>query len=154
MLTEICAYLKNYFDYGKFIGHIIVSDGVPYCDGEEIAIEDGQYFALFRQHFCLGVFKKGTDLVGTTKDIERGAVWLMDISQAVLDLAKEIADWQALYGAVDGTMLSPYTSESFGNYSYSKRGSGSSDGSGGGSPSWQDTFAARLALYRKIAIAH
>ena len=51
--------------------------------------------------------------------------------------------WREKYGAV---MDSPYTSESFGGYSYTKaNGAGDSTGSGG----WQAAFRARLNPYRK-----
>ena len=66
------------------------------------------------------------------------------IPKAVVELAGEIAAWQEKYGAV---IDSPYTSESFGGYSYSKAsGAGDSAGSGG----WQAAFRARLNPYRKL----
>ena len=65
-------------------------------------------------------------------------------TKAVVELADEIAAWREKYGAV---MDSPYTSESFGGYSYSKAsGAGDSTGSGG----WQSAFRARLNPYRKL----
>jgi hypothetical protein len=69
----------------------------------------------------------------------------MAIPKDFLALAKEIEDWQAKYGDV---LNSPYTSESFGGYSYSK----ASGKNGGGAVTWQDAFATRLNLYRRIRI--
>ena len=64
--------------------------------------------------------------------------------KAVVSLAGEIAAWQEKY---KDTVDSPYTSESFGGYSYSKAsGAGDSTGCGG----WQSAFRARLNPYRKL----
>lgn len=148
MLTELCAYLKNYFDYERHIGDIKIHGGVLYCGNEKISMDDGQYFALFRTHQLLGVFKYGTD---TLKDKElQGAVWLMDIPQAVTDLADEIEAWNAKYAGVDGVLNSPYQSESYANYSYTKSGGMGYGGSGNKPITWQTQFAARLNPWRKI----
>ena len=72
-----------------------------------------------------------------------GAVWALAVLKAVVELAGEIAAWQEKYGAV---VDSPYTSESFGGYSYSKAGGTESGGAGG----WQAAFRARLNPYRKL----
>jgi hypothetical protein len=44
--------------------------------------------------------------------------------------------------------MSPFTSESFGGYSYSK--GGGSDASGKGQNTWQGAFKARLNAYRRM----
>jgi hypothetical protein len=69
----------------------------------------------------------------------------MAIPKNFLMLAQEIEDWQEQNGKA---VASPYQSESFGGYSYSK----ASGKNGGGSYSWQDAFATRLNLYRRIRI--
>lgn len=73
-----------------------------------------------------------------------GAVWALAVPRNVVELAGEIATWQEKY---KDTVESPYTSESFGGYSYSKAsGAGDSTGSGG----WQSAFRARLNPHRKL----
>ena len=72
-----------------------------------------------------------------------GSIWALAIPKAVVDLAGEIAAWQEKYGAVTA---SPYTSESFAGYSYTKSGGADAGGSGG----WQAAFRARLNPYRKL----
>ena len=73
-----------------------------------------------------------------------GAVWALAVPKAVVELAGEIATWQEKYRVV---IESPYTSESFAGYSYTKAsGAGDSTGSGG----WQAAFRARLNPYRKL----
>lgn len=145
MLTEICAYLKNYFEYEKYIGNVVISSGTITVDGKSIALEEGQYFALFRDKFVLGVFKQGDTLTDKTFD---GAIWLMDVPVGVVNADKWAEDWKAKNGGVDSAANSPFQSESFGGYSYSK-GSGK-DGKIGGSVFDQAGFLGMIAPYRKL----
>jgi hypothetical protein len=63
-------------------------------------------------------------------------------------LASDIEAWQAKYGSAENPAMSPFTSESFGGYSYSK--GGGSDASGKGQNTWQGAFKARLNAYRRM----
>ena len=74
----------------------------------------------------------------------------MAVPQEVLDLSAEIDEWKAKYATVDSQSMSPYNSESFGGYSYSKSAGGSSDSSKGNPSSWQSAFSNRLNRWRKI----
>ena len=145
MLTEICGYLNNYFDIKRYTGTIKVDSGVVYHNNKEISMENGQYFALFRKNFVLGVYQFGID---TLDDKEfKGSVWLMDLPQAFLDIVAEIEAWQEKYGGTDSAAMSPFNAESFGGYSYTKGYSG-----GGGSIVWQNVFKTRLAQYKKVSL--
>lgn len=143
MLTEICANLKNYFDYERHIGKIEIADGVITCNGERI--ETGQHFALFRDNFALGVYKAGDALPDKTFD---GAVWLMDIPQAVLAADTWAEEWNAKNGTAAAN--GPFQSESFGGYSYTK-GSSTTGGVGSGVFD-QAQMKAMLAPYKKIRL--
>ena len=91
--------------------------------------------------------KCGTNGWGLVDEGEfHGAVWIMTPPKAFLDLVTDITAWQTKYGGADGVALSPYNSESFGGYSYSK-GAGSS---GSASVDWKSAFAGRLNLYRRM----
>lgn len=153
MLTEICAELKNYFSMkdDKIFGDFTISDGeiAPSFD-----IQDGQYYRIVGSVFNDGVHRYGDETDALVDEDEfHGAIWRMRVPQAVIDLDADISAWVAAYGGVTSQNMSPYTSESFGGYSYSKgygsRGDGSS---GGGALTWQDMFAARLAPYRRIRL--
>ena len=149
MLTLICQYLHNWFnrkpdgtDYPKYYGTFTIRDGSLITD----QIKDGQYFRIMGSLMNDGVHLS-TDVL-TDEEFE-GAVWSLGIPPAIVQLATEIEAWQAKYGGVDSAMMSPFQSESFGGYSYSKSGGGASDGvSGGGT--WQAAFANRLDPWRKI----
>lgn len=153
MLTEICQYLKNWFnrkpdgsDFPKFVGAFTVAGGE--IDGAGIQLADGQYFRVIGSVFNDGVHRKGdSDLKDETFD---GAVWSMGVPPAVERLASDIAEWQAKYGGADSAAMSPFASESFGGYSYSKASGYSSNNAAGSGSGWQTQFAARLAPWRKM----
>ena len=70
----------------------------------------------------------------------------MAVPPAVVDLSERIAEWITKYG---DSVSSPYSSESFGGYSYTKA-AGSGQGNANSGPTWQSTFASELNRWRKI----
>lgn len=72
-----------------------------------------------------------------------GEIWALAIPNAVLALACDVSEWCGKYGAA---AASPFVSESFGGYSYSKGAQGGGSSAGG----WQQAFAAELRPWRKI----
>lgn len=136
MLTEICQYLRNWFEISKSFGwHSIVNGEIV---GENLL--DGQYFRIVGSALNDGVYQYGVDKL--KDETFHGAVWAMAVPPAVATLAKDISDWVATNATA---INSPYQSESFGGYSYSLRG-----GSDAGGLTWESQFAARLAPWRKI----
>lgn len=157
-LTELCQELKNWFDRGfpKWIGKITISGGNLECRGdgtwlsrENVALYDGQYFRIVGSVFNDGVYQfPCSTLQDESFD---GAIWAMAVPPAVLALLDDINAWEAKYGGVDGALMSPFQSESFGGYSYSKGAIGkSSSGNGGDGATWQSMFDDRLKLWRKV----
>lgn len=147
MLTEICQELRNWFDRGqpKYFGKFTVSDGT--ITGNGISLQDGQYFRIVGS-----VFNDGVHLFPASSlvdEVFEGSVWAMAVPPAVIALANEIEEWQKKYGGVGSVLMSPYQSESFGGYSYSKSGGGSGDGTSL-SGTWQGAFSSRLNRWRKI----
>lgn len=148
MLTELCEEIRNYFlrDYVKDIhdGTFTISDGGI----EPLSfLQENQYFRIVGSVFNDGVHKYGDhDL---TDETFSGAVWAMAVPPAVIALSTEIDDWVSANADV---LASPYQSESFGGYAYSK-GSGRSGSSGSASTySWQDHFAIKLSPYRRVSV--
>lgn len=144
VLTELCHELNNYFWRQKIQGKFKIEDGsvsIP-------VLKDGQYFRIVGSIFNDGVHKyPASDLAD--EEFE-GAIWSMAVPQTVIDLASDIARWNELYGGSDSSAMSPFNSESFGNYSYSKSGASSSSGSSGNPNSWQSVFASRMNKYRRL----
>ena len=146
MLSELCAELRNWFDRNqpKLHGAFEISNGKIVEDDFLEVIQNNQYFRIIGSVFNDGVYKF-TDDLQLTDEVFVGSVWLMAIPKEVIDLSEEINDWITKYNE---TVNSPFSSESFGGYSYTKKGS---DGdSSGGSPSWQNIFSSKLNLWRKI----
>lgn len=145
MLEQILKELHNWFRVRDGAGGI--HPGTYTIDGGGIALpflQNGQYFRIMGSVFNNGLHRYGPDMEALEDETFQGAVWALAVPKAVVELAGEIEAWQEKYGAV---MDSPYTSESFGGYSYTKAsGAGDSTGSGG----WQAAFRARLDPYRKL----
>ena len=146
MLSEICAEIRNYFclDSDRIFDDFAIKNGelTP-----SVSIEENQYYRIIGSVFNDGVHKQGEPL--TDEPSFRGAVWKMRVPQAVIDLAAEVEAWQEKNGKASSVAMSPFQSESFGGYSYSK-GSGGNSESGASVPTWQSTFANRLNQYRRI----
>ena len=141
MLTQICQYLRNWFETKKLNGEFEIRDGRIYNNGSEIPALDGQYVRIGGSTFNDGV--ETYPIVTHKPESFTGSVWLMAVPLAFLELVDDISSWSK---ANQDAINSPYQSESFGGYSYSK---GYSGGTAQGT-TWQGQFAARLAPWRKI----
>ncbi len=148
MLTDVCQELKNWFEKDKYFGTFTIEGGQL---TDSSFLQDGQYFRIVGSVFNDGVHKYDpTDTESLQDEVFEGAVWAMAVPPTVIALSDKIEAWQAEYGSANSAAMSPYQSESFGGYSYSK-GGGSSSGSGGSSvPTWKSTFADELNRWRKI----
>ena len=146
MLTELCKEIKNWFEYAKFFGTFTIDGNV--ITGN-YSLQDGQYFRIVGSVFNDGVYKLGENL-DLTDETFTGAIWAMAVPKEVIALADDIKDWSEKYLGVDSAAMSPFNSESFGGYSYSKSGGSSSSGNVDLSGTWQGAFADRLNHWRKI----
>lgn len=147
MIDEICAELKNYFthDEDRLIGDWTIENNafVP------PVVFPTEYIRIVGSRLNDGVHK--VSALTLKNETFHGAIWIMSPPAGFLKLVKEIEDWQAKYGGYSNPAMSPYNSESFGGYSYSKSaGSGSSLNGASATPSWQDAYASRLKRYRRI----
>lgn len=153
MLTEVCDFVHNYFEYAIYEGTFEIEDGTIDLDS---LVANGQRFRIIGSALNDGIYTYHTDgtifnddgKVGVTLASETftGRVVAMAVPQAVLSIVSDITDWVDKNKTV---LDSPYQSESFGGYSYTKAsGSGAN---AGGSLGWQDMFRSRLNAYRKIS---
>lgn len=141
VLTEVCEYLNNYFPESKISGKFIIQNG-----GVEVpALKQGQYFRIVGSTFNDGVHVyPAEDLID---EEYTGAIWAMAVPPTVIALTSDISEWRTKYEQTSSPAMSPYTSESFSGYSYSKTAGGSS---GGTNATWQDIFGGRLNKYRRL----
>ena len=150
MLSEVCAEIRNYFTYetDKKRGIFKIENGqiIPNVEFKT------DYYAVFGSRKNNGVHKV-TDTLADEGEF-RGSVWIMSIPADFLALVAEIEDWQKKYGGVDSEAQSPFNSESFGGYSYSKSAGATlrSDGTMTTATGWQSTYAARLNKYRRARL--
>ena len=138
MLTELCAELRNYFEVpnGRHFGTFTISGGSIAPLG---FLQEGQYFRIVGSVFNDGVYQyPATSL---TDEVFEGAVWAMSLPPDLIALTAEIEE----YNKSDAGKASPYTSESFGGYSYTK--ATDVDGVPIG---WQKAFASRINKWRKL----
>lgn len=138
MLEQVLRHLNNWFLVDIHEDTFTVENGsiaLPF-------LQTNQYFRI-----CGSVFNDGLHqypAVDLTDETFTGSVWALAVPKAVSDLSVEIAAWQEKNGEA---VASPYQSESFGGYSYTKRSAGSDVGALNG---WQGAFKARLNDWRKL----
>ena len=139
MLEQVLMNIRNWFpvEGGIYSGTFTIKDGgitLPF-------LADGQYFRI-----CGSVFNDGLhqyNVLDLTDETFTGTIWALAIPKAVIELADEIQKWQEKNGE---SSVSPYQSESFGGYSYSK----ATDAETGGAVTWQSAFKQQLSAWRKI----
>lgn len=145
MLTELCAELKNYFLRDR---EADIHYGEYTISGGSIALPfllNGQYFRIVGSVLNDGVYQYPAD--GLADEEFTGAVWAMAVPPSVVALSADIEAWNT---ANAEALASPYTSESFGGYSYTKATTGGVGTSG--SFTWRDQFASRLAKWRRLSV--
>ena len=139
MLEQVLMNIRNWFpvDGGIYSGTFTIKDGgitLPF-------LADMQYFRI-----CGSVFNDGLhqyNVLDLVDETFTGTIWALAIPKAVIDLSKEIEKWQEKNGE---SASSPYSSESFGGYSYSK----ATDAETGGAVTWQSAVKKQLSAWRKI----
>lgn len=143
MIGEICAVVRNYFlgsDPRRNIhpGEYVISGG-------EIApldfLKEGQYFRIVGSTLNDGVYRYPVS--GLADETFTGSVWAMEVTPSFIALTDEIK----AYCESDAGKASPFVSESFNGYSYTK-----ATGEGGVPIGWEIVFAKRLNKYRRMSI--
>lgn len=143
MLSEVCKELNNWFCVKMYFDTFTIEDGTLAVDD----LQDDQYFRIVGSVFNDGVYQYPA--TGLKDETFEGAVWAMAIPAEVIALSTEIDEWKEKYAGVDSVAMSPFQSESFGGYSYSKA-SGVGD-SGNTAGDWRSVFGSRLDNWRKVA---
>lgn len=135
-IEEVMAEVNNYFEAGApRTGIYTVADGsitLPF-------VTTGQYFRVEGSIFNDGVYSNPSQLV--QDEVFTGSITPLAPPKAFLNLCDKIGEFNESAAANVG----PYTSESFGGYSYTKAA-----GAGGGGLTWQEAFRVELRRWRKI----
>ena len=111
-LFEVCAECKNFFstENDRHKGTFTVKDG---AFAPLDFLQEGQYFRVVGSTFNDGVYQYPE--ANLTDETFTGEVWAMRVPPAFLELSERIDAWMAKHAE---TLKTPYTSESFGGYSY------------------------------------
>jgi hypothetical protein len=136
-MTDLCNSLNNYFEKKVIKGDFNIENGgisLPF-------LVNGQYFRIVGSLMNDGVYKYPCDKL--TDESFSGEVWSMGVPPTLIDLLADINEWQNEYGKNAET---PYQSESFAGYSYTK----ATDSVSGGAVTWQIAFRNALSRWRKI----
>lgn len=136
MLDEILAEIRNYFTVSVHSGDFEVIGGrLSPLD----FLQNGQYFRIVGSVMNDGVYRYPYS--GLTDETFSGEIWALAVPPTLIALAADIEEYEKKAKET----VSPYTSESFGGYSYTK-----ATDSNGSPLSWEKVFAKRLNKWRKI----
>ena len=136
MLEEVMHEVNNYFVKNVYKGKFEISNSsisLPF-------LAEGQYFKIIGSVFNDGVHKYPA--INLKDETFEGVIQALAVPTEFIKLASDIQGWLDKYGA---SIEGPYTSESFGGYSYSK-----ASGADGGQITWMSQFRSRLSRWRKI----
>jgi len=154
-LTDLCEKLRNWFDVDRHFGTFAIENGTIDLD----FIREGQFYRLigskqdgiymFNGDYLEFIKKITTDNNGEfiveadkiADETYKGALWELNIPKNFILQYANMCDWETKNADV---LNSPFQSESFGGYSYSK-----ANGSNGSLTVW-DNFASDLARWQKI----
>lgn len=136
MLDEILAEIRNYFIVNVHSGKFeVIGGNLSPLD----FLKDGQYFKIHGSIFNDGVYRYPES--GLVDETFSGEIWALAVPPTLIALVADIED----YEKKAKENVSPFASESFGGYSYTK----ATDGNG--SPlTWKTVFAKKLNRWRKI----
>ena len=146
-MGELCAHLRNYFTApcDRHPGTYTVSgNSISPCG----FLSPGQYFRVIGSAENDGVYRYGSGGSSLRDETFTGCIWAMRVPPALDALLCEISAWQETYGEAEN---SPYSSESFAGYRYTKAARGQRAGAAYQS-GWRGAFAARLAPWRKQTV--
>lgn len=156
-LTDLCERLRNWFDVRRHFGTFTIENGTIDLD----FIREGRFYRLIgggyknngvffyngeRLEYIKEIYHKNDGSLDikydeTEDETFTGAVWELDIKKSFIEFYATMCDWQKQNAKV---LNSPFQSESFGGYSYSKV-----SGSNGALTVW-DNFASDLARWQKL----
>ena len=141
MLEDVLTHLKNWF-----VVPCGVHEGMYTIENSTLELpflQNGQYYRICGSVFNDGLHKYGDESDKLQNETFTGTVWALAIPKALVELSTKIEEWQKKNG---DAVASPYSSESFGGYSYTK----ATDSATGAQATWETVFRSDLNPYRKI----
>ena len=141
MLETVLIHLKNWFVVPRG-----VHEGIYTIENGKLELpflQNGQYYRICGSVFNDGLHKYGDESDKLQEEKFTGTVWALAIPKAVVELSAKIEEWQNKHGEA---AASPFSSESFGGYSYTM----ATDADTGNRATWETVFRTQLNPYRKL----
>jgi hypothetical protein len=132
MLERILRYLRNWFVASVHTGDFSVENGsitLPF-------LREGQHYRIIGSTLNDGVHRYGDGQEMPNEEFS-GEIWALAVPPSLLETVEKIEKWEAKNAEA---AHSPYQSESFGGYSYTKK-----NGVG-----WESAFRSELSVWRKL----
>lgn len=133
MINAVCAEIRNYFVKSVHSGRFTVKDGtiqLPF-------LVEGQYFRVVGSVLNDGIYQYPA--ASLQNETFSGKIVAMAVPPTFISLIDKIEKFN------NKNDISPYTSESWGGYSYIKATDGNGQAVG-----WKTAFAKELNAWRKI----
>lgn len=154
MLEQICDFVHNYFILNEYEDTYEIANGtvsLPFLiEGQRFkvngsALNDGVY-----TYHTNGIIydDDDTEIVDLMPESFTGTIYAMGVPKTFWKIVQEIINWQIANKAV---LESPYESESFGGYSYTKASGATKAGQAKQALTWRDIFKNQLNAYRKLS---
>lgn len=136
MLYEVMKSIRNFFPtFRKKYGNIVIENGTVTLDN----VPEGKYILIEGSDLNDGVYQYPP--TGLADETFFGCITMLNPPKDFLSLVEDIEK----YKQKNKDNVGPYSSESFGGYSYSRL-----TNSNGGVMDWQGVFRERLNTWRKI----
>jgi len=142
MLEQVLNFIHNFFVKEIYKGRFTILNGELQVD----FLLPNQYCKIVGSVFNDKVHEYQSG--GLTDETFDGQVWAMAVPPTLIALISEIDAWVDKYGE---TVATPYTSESFGGYSYTKANGTGKDGADKLVYGWRDVFSPQLNQWRKLS---
>lgn len=149
ILEDVLWHIHNWFERSSLIVHDCeVTDGLLPASVSD-HVPDGAWYRIEGSFFNDGLHKMPSALMDETFT---GKITVCAIPPALLRVVERIQQYEIdTAEAVQKARTSPYTSESFGGYSYSLKGSSVSQNGSGDLTGWKAEFMSDLNPWRKIS---
>lgn len=140
-LDELCAKINRWFDIDRQFGTFEIKNGMLKNSNSLLPLlKPGLHIRIMESNYNDGVYAFPVD--NLKDEVFDGAIWTLSIPYAFLLKADEIENWRETN---KDTINSPFDSESFAGYSYSKNAAVNE----AGNAAWEKHFERDLDRWRK-----
>ena len=97
MLSELCGYLRNWFEREKYFGDFTIQNGVI-SGSVDLNLLENQYIRIVGSVLNDGVYQyKAAGIQGLVDEAFKGAIWSLAIPKEVVAINAEIDAWRTKY---------------------------------------------------------